>query len=204
MPAPTTKAAGAQTGELTQGYGLFSKEGGAPGAAAFAAAVAVLIAAQVLPGALVPAAALLILAGAGIVAGLMAKGQAVTPVLLVRRDQEGAAYVDREQWWKHDESEFPDAWRWPCRGGRILFLDNLDGETVLPLNPWLAPMPAGAGAPAPADVSQAQLEAKALETTMKIRAGMQEAFKVAILAAFGLGGLIAVYMAGQQALEMLR
>jgi len=163
----------------------------------------VLIVAQILPVVLMPVAALLILAGAGIAAGLMAKGQAVTPVLLVRRDQEGAAYVDREQWWKHDESEFPDAWRWPCKGDRILFLDNLDGETVLPLNPWLAPMPAGSGAPAPADVSQAQLEAKALETTMKIRTGMQEAFKVAILAAFGLGGLIAVYMAGQQALEML-
>jgi len=149
--------------------------------------------------------------GVGVIAALaggigavsLAKRQAVRPVILVRRNEHGGAYIDFEEWWRDDEADFPDLWRWPYQGGRILFLDALGEGNVQPVNPWAYPMPAGKGAISPQDVSQAAFEAQALRETLKVEGGMSELVKTGFMLLFSGGCMLAVYLAGQQIVKIL-
>ena len=134
---------------------------------------------------------------------LMCKGQAVTPAQILKRDENGAVYLDRCDLWLHEESDFPDIWRWEFQGRRILVLDATDGEEAWPFDPWLAELPQGKGAPSPADLEQAEHEAVAIEEILRVEGGFGETMKAALVFAVVAGAGILFYMACTQAMEIL-
>lgn len=169
----------------------------------FCGLLAMLVLWTMLPLNQLAAAALVVAGGCVFVAVALCKRAAVKPVLILRLDSDGGAYLDLTEWWRNVEAGFPDAWKWPYRGGRLLFLDALDPAGVVPIDPWAAAVPAGEGAPSPTDIAMAVLESKALAEALRVESGMAEIVKAALYIALAGGGVLAMYLAGQRGLEIL-
>jgi len=187
-------------------WAVLTYDGGTKRAAGLVGACALVVAAAC--AFMVPlTAAPLVIVLAGLLAyGLaykVCKGQAVCPAQVLRRDENGAAYLDRCELWVHEESDFPDLWRWEFQGRRILVLDTTDGARAWPFDPWLAPLPAGKGSPSPTDLEQAAFEARAIEEILRVESGMGETIKAAFVLALAGAGVAAFYMAAQQAVDIL-